>query len=154
MPCPDPHPGSFTIRPATGSDSRALGKLMGQLGYEIPGEELLRRTNAIRRTGGEVFVAARGDGMVAGCVQAMLELRLAEGEFAELVSLVVDADCRKQGIGGMLVKAVEDWCRTQGTALLRVRCNNARSGALRFYAKAGFDRKKEQAILEKTLLPA
>ena len=144
-------PAPYAIRTANEFDADAISALLRQLGYKVPNTELLERIREIKQTAGEIFVAVQHDGRVVGCVQAIRELRLAEGKFAELVSLVVDEQCRKAGLGGLLTQAVENWCTEQGLNYLRIRSNNQRSGALRFYAKAGFIQKKEQAVLEKTL---
>ncbi|WP_432734932.1 GNAT family N-acetyltransferase [Maridesulfovibrio sp. FT414] len=147
----DTFAASVCIRRFADDDAEAVCVLMGQLGYTVPVAEVAVRVRQIRMAGGEELVAVTAGGAVVGCVQAAREQRLAEGEFAELVSLVVHESCRSAGVGAMLVTAVEGWAREQGLVRLRVRSNNKREGAIRFYARAGFIQRKEQAVLEKGL---
>lgn len=137
------------FRHAAEGDAEVVSALLFQLGYSVSPEEVLMRIKGIRNADGDVFVAVLGDGKVVGCVQVKKELRLAEGMFAELVSLVVDEGCRNTGVGKKLIRLVEKWCHEQSLGCLRIRCNSERAGALQFYAKAGFSQSKEQSVLEK-----
>ena len=69
------------------------------------------------RSDGEVFVVDRGDGSLAGFVEAGSR-PYAEGCDTSPVGYVeawyVDDDLRRQGYGRALLQAAEDWARTQG----------------------------------------
>lgn len=139
---------SIEIRPFAGEDAQALSGLMAQLGYKVSEREAAVRISDIRKAGGEVFVAVDALGGVLGCVQAMLDVRLAEGRFGELVSLVVDENGRGQGLGRLLAAAVRDWSARRGASRLRVRCNVARRATRAFYERLGFKKLKEQSVWE------
>ncbi len=144
-----PSKSSYLIRTYREVDAEAVSMLMRQLGYDVSRNEIPTRVSGIRKAGGEVFVAELCNGMVAGCVQALRDMRLASGELAELVSLVVDENSRKLGLGRLLINAVEKWSMEQGLGCLRIRSNNKRKEAIKFYVNSGFTLNKEQAILEK-----
>lgn len=69
------------------------------------------------RSDGEVFVVDRGDGSLAGFVEAGSR-PYAEGCESSPVGYVeawyIDGDVRRQGYGRALLQAAEDWARTQG----------------------------------------
>jgi GNAT superfamily N-acetyltransferase len=142
---------SIEVRPFAAADAPALFGLMAQLGYRVPERETAVRIADIRKAGGEVFVAADARGDVLGCVQAMLDVRLAEGRFGEMVSLVVDENGRGQGLGRLLAAAVQDWAARRGAFRLRVRCNVARRETRAFYERLGFKKLKEQSVWELSL---
>lgn len=64
-----------------------------------------------------VFVAARPDGRLGGFLEGGLR-KYAEGcdsgPVAYIEGWYVDADLRRQGVGGALVRAMEAWARERG----------------------------------------
>lgn len=66
-----------------------------------------------------VFVAVREDGKPGGFLEGSLR-KYADGCDTSPVGYIegwfVDEDLRRQGIGGTLVRAFEDWAREQGCA--------------------------------------
>src|SRR5437868_14015213 len=69
------------------------------------------------RSDGEVFVVDRGDGSLAGFVEAGSR-PYAEGCDTSPVGYVeawyIDEDVRRQGYGRALLQAAEDWARARG----------------------------------------
>lgn len=67
---------------------------------------------------------------------------------AMLHTLVVDESCRRQGVGGMLLEAAQDWARDRGVRFLQtnVWCTNEMATA--FYAKHGFNTLTQKVELE------
>lgn len=81
-------------------------------------EELTKGMREFRgRDDGEVFVVDRGDGSLAGFVEAGSR-PYAEGCDTSPVGYVeawyVDGDLRRQGYGRALLAAAEDWARQRG----------------------------------------
>ena len=122
---------------------------MNQLGYSLEVGELQNNIRAIRERGGEVIVAAERSEVV-GCVCVLMDARLAEGVYAEIVSLVVSENCRGTGIGKGLVTEAEKWSGEKVNKI-RVRANAIRDNAHRFYKSLGYDEIKTQKIFRKTV---
>jgi len=85
---------------------------------EYPAEDLAKGMREFRaRPDGEVFVIDRGNGSLAGFVEAGSR-PYAEGCDTSPVGYVeawyVDDDLRRQGYGRALLQAAEDWARSQG----------------------------------------
>lgn len=137
-------------RKAIKEDIRALRELLKELGYDVGDRTLSHRINAIRDQGGEVIVASM-NGRAVGCVNTIIDIRLAEGLTGELASLVVSAEHRGVGIGKGLVSQAESWFKAKGCHTIRVRANAVRKEAHRFYLKLGFKEIKTQKIFTKTM---
>ena len=57
---------------------------------------------------------------------------------AELESVVVRAEERREGIGSSLCRAVMDWSRQEGAAAILLEVRSASAGAIRLYGGLGF----------------
>lgn len=142
----------WMIRKALSRDAGQISALLDQLGYSVSPKAVRRRLDALQeRTGNATWVAIAEDETVIGCLQAMLDLRLAEGVYVEITSLVVDSAYRGQGLGQRLVTVAEDWGRRKGGTQLRVRCNVKRERTHRFYRQLGYQVLKRQMVFEKCL---
>jgi N-acetylglutamate synthase-like GNAT family acetyltransferase len=137
-------------RKAVKQDIETIRELLKELGYDVDGRTLSRRIAAIRDQGGEVIVASI-NGLAVGCVNTIIDIRLAEGLTGEIVSLVVSAMHRGEGIGKGLVSHAEAWLKTKGCNRIRVRANAVRKEAHRFYLKLGFKEIKTQKIFTKSM---
>jgi N-acetylglutamate synthase-like GNAT family acetyltransferase len=138
------------FRKAINEDIKALRDLLKALGYDVDESTLSHRIDAIRNQGGEVLVASK-NGRTVGCVNTIIDIRLAEGLTGELVSLVVSVEYRGEGIGKGLVSKAESWLKAKGCNTIRVRANAVRKEAHRFYLKLGFKEIKTQKIFAKTM---
>jgi GNAT superfamily N-acetyltransferase len=137
-------------RKAVKEDIETIRGLLKELGYDVDDRTLSRRIAAIRDQGGEVIVASINS-LAVGCVNAIIDIRLAEGLTGEIVSLVVSAGHRGEGIGKRLVSHAESWLKTKGCNRIRVRANAVRKEAHRFYLKLGFKEIKTQKIFTKKI---
>ncbi|MGI1670863.1 MAG: GNAT family N-acetyltransferase [Neptuniibacter sp.] len=124
---------------------------MQQLGYSQSEQSLLANIAAVRKAGGEIFIA-ENSGKVLGCVCAIIDVRLAEGKQGEIVSLVVSEDHRGLGLGKGLVSNAENWL-FQRTDIIRVRANHMRTEAHKFYQGMGYEEVKSQKVLTKKAMP-
>lgn len=120
-----------------------------ELGYGIERDELKNNIHEIQKRGGIIRVAETGNEIV-GCICAIIDVRLAEGVYAEIVSLVVSENQRGQGVGKALVKSAEAWSGRH-VGKLRVRANVVRKSAHAFYENLGFKEVKQQKIYTKVL---
>ena len=108
------------VRPAQQSDSTAWEQMRQQLWPAPAGEhqeEIERFFKGDRRIAAEVLVAAEETGRAIAFVE--LSIRpYAEGCYSDRVAYLegwfVEAAYRGRGIGRSLVKAAEEWARTEG----------------------------------------
>jgi GNAT superfamily N-acetyltransferase len=129
------------------SDLVTLQSLILELGYNVGTHDLEKNIHEINLRGGAIFVAEVNEEIV-GSICMIIDARLAEGVYAEIVSLVVTKNYRGKGIGKQLVNQAELWARKYVNKL-RVRANVTRNDAHKFYKSLGFKESKEQKVLLK-----
>ena len=141
------------IRTACLSDSEAIGRLCGQLGYPQAIPTVNGRLAEILGKDDQVIYVAvtAGSNEICGWVHALRICYLESEPFAEIGGLVVDAGQRRQGAGRALMQAAEAWAVTQGLKSVRLRSNILREGAHRFYQSIGYVIEKSQYTFVKDL---
>jgi len=141
-----------TVRLARTSDARHIATLCLQLGYPASQGQVQRRLERIQQENHHaLYVAERSDGHVIGWVHAYVRHLVVVDAHAEVGGLIVDQDCRKRGVGRLLMQTVEQWARRQGCRAVRVRSNVVREGAHAFYKRIGYSTVKNQAVFYKEL---
>jgi putative acetyltransferase len=87
------------------------------------------------------FFIGRVDGEGLGCAGIMLREGGGTGEaYAEVKRIYVSPRARGRGLGGMLMRRLEDAARAQGLALLRLETGPHQPEALALFAAHGFAR--------------
>ncbi len=149
MPATSRQTPPMDIRPARHGDAAEVGALLRQLGYTRTTDEVGR---SIRTAAADpdctILVASPAGSGIAGCLQVVVTRRLAEGDRAEIASLVVDSNWRRRSIGARLIQAAVEKLKAQGISDLRVRCNVKRESAHQFYERFGFRRTKTQKVFD------
>ena len=141
-----------TIRAARNYDAPAIAELGGQLGYSANRQQIATRLAGIEsEPSSRVLVAEDASGRVVGWLHVAARTQLTEDACAEILGLVVDESARCGGIGALLVRAAEEWARSNGCVTIRVRSREARERAHRFYEREGFERNKVQLVLHKSI---
>jgi ribosomal protein S18 acetylase RimI-like enzyme len=107
-----------------------------------------------------LWLVAEADGEAVGEVQARLHGPIGNADVqpqrdlgqrrAYVNYLAVQAAYQSHGIGGLLMRAVEEWARQSGADLIETD-TNLRSRAVEFYEKQGYERRS--VILRKRLAP-
>lgn len=136
------------LRHASEKDVPHIAELMNELGYQTDAEIIKDRLEKIRQRNGCVIVAEDENEKVIGCVHAFTDLRLAEGEIGEIVSLVVKKELRGKGIGTKLLLKATQWISETGCKKVRIRANTIREDAHQFYKEQGFVELKSQRIFQ------
>ena len=131
------------------SECYKLKPLIQQLGYDVEVNDITANISEIRERQGEVFVA-KIDDEVIGCINAIIDVRLAAGITGEIVTLVVLEQYRSKGVGKALLAVAEKWL-AQKISRIRVRTNSIRTQAHQFYRNAGYQELKTQKIFKKDL---
>jgi GNAT superfamily N-acetyltransferase len=133
------------VRPAVPDDLETLVALLRELfalepdfrfdparqrrGLALLLEDRLRR----------VALVAERDGAVVGMVTGQLVVSTSEGGGSVLVEdMVVIGSARRQGIGRLLLRAVETWGRGRGATRLQLLADRENEAALRFYERLGW----------------
>jgi GNAT superfamily N-acetyltransferase len=83
---------------------------------------------------GGLFLVARQDGAVIGCVG----LLLLPDAIGEVRRVFVDPVARRRGVGARLLRAVEDAARRHGVTRLRLDSSSGLVEAQRLYARHGY----------------
>ena len=141
-----------TIRTARNYDAPAIAELGDQLGYAASRQQIATRLAGIEaERSSRVFVAENGEGIVVGWLHVASRTQLTEDCCAEILGLVVDESSRGVGIGAALIRAAEEWARSEGCVRMRVRSRETRERAHRFYEREGYALNKVQLVLHKVL---
>ena len=141
----------MTVRPATVDDAGAVARLMLQLGYELSPLDARPRLERILSRFDHRFLIADVDGDVAGWIHASLSEHI-DAETCVLVEgLVVDREHRRKGIGAALLQHAEEWGRSHGCSLVRLRSTATRTKAHKFYRDLGYTIVKTQFSFVKPL---
>jgi GNAT superfamily N-acetyltransferase len=131
------------IRSPQLSDLPRLSELSSQLGYPVSEADLGRRlTHLLFRPDHHLVLAETPPDQVVGWIHAAEQWVLESEPACEILGLVVDQSCRGQGIGRMLVAAIETWAVTRGLATIKVRSNVVRAESHPFYERLGYRRVK------------
>jgi GNAT superfamily N-acetyltransferase len=86
-----------------------------------------------------VALVAERDGAVVGMVTGQLVVSTSEGGGSVLVEdMVVIDTARRQGVGRLLLRAVETWARGRGATRLQLLADRENEAALRFYERLGW----------------
>lgn len=128
------------IRAAEPSDSEALARLIGQLGYDASAGEVAERLAAIEAEGRVVLVAELG-GAVIGCLStSVMRVLHRPAPVGRISMMVVDEAHRSRGIGAELVRAAEAALAAQGCYMVEVTSHVRRADAHRFYERLGYEK--------------
>lgn len=98
-----------------------------------------------------VFVAEGDDGVVVGFVSVGSRPHWSGETDAYVGELVVAEEAVRDGVGGALMRAAEDWGRANGYRRLFLETGAANTGARAFYKSRGYD--EEDVRLSVSLAP-
>lgn len=143
----------MTVERMTPQDLAAVVELGFQLGYSNRLDAVAERFARIcDHPNYALFVAKSATCEVVGWVQINREAYslLVGDSRADLAALVVDEKHRGRGIGKALVERAEQWAKSNGLSLVRVKSNIKREGAHRFYQREGFALAKTAHVFTKS----
>jgi len=127
-----------SIRHANAGDADAIFGLLEQLASSFNPERSSfdeAFIDVVREQDDRIFyVAERGDAVVGYALTILVRPLYTNGLSAELQELVVDEKARSNGIGSLLVNAVEAECRQRGARQLTV----ASSRGAAFYERLDY----------------
>ena len=138
----------ISIHPATVNDAKEIAILSSQLGYSSNTTDIVLRLKNVLDHADHYVCVAKKDGNIVGWIHGFKAYRIESNAFAEIGGLVVDQSHQNMGIGTLLLKHFQQWSLKSNLRKIRVRCNNKRLEAHRFYNKNGYTMNKEQKIFD------
>ncbi len=127
------------LRQATRDDVAGITQLVGHLGYPTDEAAMRARLDAIFAIPERLtLLATDGDalvGLAGGLLDRSYEF---DGYVCRLTGLVVDPSHHGQGIGTLLLDAVENWAADHGAAMVTLNCGTWRDAAHCFYERRGY----------------
>ncbi|WP_449286745.1 GNAT family N-acetyltransferase [Marinobacter sp. PE14] len=140
-----------SIQTANSEHLNGIHGLVLEWGYPTSESETLEWLKAlVNSSNHQVFVAVSDDS-VLGWTAVEKRILLGEGVISEITGLVVRSNCRRSGIGQLLVNAVEKWSRNLGISRVLVRSNVCRLESHEFYPSMGFELMKTTKVYAKEL---
>ena len=135
------------IRAARRDDAAALVPLFEAWDHPQPAAMIADRLAEWQATPRAEILVAELDGSLAGLAAVCATPHLARpGRFARLVGLVVAERCRRRGVAGALMRAVEALAEEWQCDRVEVTSSRRREEAPAFYAALGyFDQSERQA---------
>ena len=128
--------------------AEAMGKLRQQLSARHDGSAISRELieEIIESPYHDILIATDDDKVVGMAIVSIVMATLDRNVYME--DLVVDADCRGKGVGGMLLDAVKDWGRAHGCRRLEFTSSSRekKEGAKGFYESHGAEVRETNAF--------
>lgn len=145
----------LSVRQACIEDAKAIILVSSALGYEEKTDQTLavkRLERLLESDHDRIWVAELKGGVelndkVIGWLHAQHAFRVASADFIEILGLSVSSDVRLQGAGHALVEQAKNWALDESIAL-RVRTNETRDSAKKFYSSLGFSLIKKQSVFQ------
>lgn len=145
------------IRNACYEDTTKIAVLLQQLGYESTREDVGERLSAVQGSSTDLVLVATSEEHIVGCISLhVMPMFHKTGFIGRITSMVVDADCRGQGIGKALMGFAVEWFATHGCVKIEVTSGDQPESAHKFYEGLGFARDGQRFAkeLSKTVFPA
>ena len=139
----------ISIRQATLQDAQSIARIASVLGYqqEVSKDLAIKRLEHLLHSDYDQVWVAENDNGVVGWIHAQHAFRAASNSFIEILGLSVAETSRLQGAGRILVEQAKVWAGDENIAL-RVRTNDARDAAKKFYSTLGFSLEKTQCVFQ------
>ena len=142
----------ITIRTAETADAPAIARLNRlSMGYDYPEDATRVNLCAILQSPSDRVFVAVSDGEVVGYVHACDYQVIYAPYMKNIMGIAVDPTRRREGIGTLLLSAVERWAGETGAAAIRLVSGAGRTEAHSFYRCLGFDQGRDQRNFKKYL---
>ena len=143
---------NINIRRCMISDAHRIYELsMKELGYKFSEEQVEANVRRLIGVPTSLILVAESGDEVVGFIHASNHEPVYAPPMKNILGLAVDPEYRKNGLGRMLVEAVENWARETGAAGIRVNSGANMDSGLRFYKALGYDYIRTQYKFKKML---
>ncbi len=137
----------------TPHDLPRVQALLGQLGYDLPGDEVRRRFVALTGAPGHVLMIAELGEHPVGALHAFMRPALEKPPEVVIQSLVVEQSQRRAGIGSSLMAAAERWAAGQSLTSIVLASQADREDAHAFYRGLGYTSITSSQVMRKRITP-
>lgn len=135
----------YIVRSASETDATGINKVSQHLGYsELSSNESITKLQELLNSPQDQVFVAEWQGRIIGWLHLFYARRLASNNFFEIGGLVVSPESRGHGVGRALVQ----YAQAKNLGKFRVRCNEKRCDAHKFYESIGFDSAKVQRVFQ------
>lgn len=139
------------IRDAVLEDWEELARLnREEMGYDYPPEQTREKLLKLLKNSGDKILVAQYEGKLAGYLHLCDYDLLYADPLKNVMGIAVSADCRRMGIGRLLLEAGEKWAKETGAAGVRLNSGETRTGAHAFYRAMGYESRKKQMNFKKS----
>lgn len=140
---------TMEIRLAISNDAKAIADVASALGYQntVSEERAVKRLEPLLLSSNDKVWVAEFNGQLIGWLHAQHAFRAASADFIEILGLSVSDQVRLKGVGRALVEKAKEWALNE-KIVLRVRTNDTRDGAKKFYTALGFSVAKTQSVFQ------
>jgi GNAT superfamily N-acetyltransferase len=126
------------LREATPNDARVIAELLTELGYPPDPADIPARIEAVRREGGNVFLAVDSTDSPVGLMALSRHTAIhTPRPVAYIDALVTSSEARRRGVGRFLVSEAKRWAANEGCARLTLTSAEHRAAAHEFYPSCG-----------------
>jgi GNAT superfamily N-acetyltransferase len=141
----------ISVRRMTAGDVSVSQGLLSQLGYELDGEEVRRRYDAVVRSADHALMVAEQDQRVVALCHIYARPALEKPPEVIVQALVVDQSCRGSGVGKIMMAAAETWAMDRGFRSVALATQVSRADAHAFYEALGYRREATSHLFRKPL---
>lgn len=136
-PPPKPQP---KVREAKRGDAVELAKLIRLLEHKVDEKGVRKHIDALAKEKLPPLVATLDKRIIGLCGLHRMVAIHRDKPVGRITILVVAEDCRRQGIGKLLLEAAEAYLRKRGCGLIEATSNDRLTAAHGFYRHMGFER--------------
>jgi len=131
--------GSISLRHAALADVPAIAGLVTQLGYPTAAAIMEPRLKRMLALSHHAIVVAECSGEVVGVAGACVDHGVELDAYGRITALAVDEKWRGRGVGTLLVRHVEGWCRERGADRVTLTSGHHRPESHKFYEAIGYE---------------
>jgi GNAT superfamily N-acetyltransferase len=139
------------LRPMTDGDVGRGVVLLAQLGYQLTAAELACRIGEVTAAPDHRLVVAEAEGKVVGLMHVFVRPAVENPKEAVVQAIVVDASCRRRGVGRRLMAEAERWGSERACRSVALSSNVGRAPAHAFYAGLGYGASATAYVFRKSL---
>ena len=142
------------LRAANLEDVPQLTDLLDQLGYPMSPAAVQDNLHAYLRDPDRAVLVAEVNGKIAGCLALDIARTFhREANQMRIVSLVIDRDYRRKGIGKLLLAKAEERAKKEGCWIIEVTsaARRKKDGTHAFYEHQGYGNDTSELFFYKTI---